>query len=606
MNPEYNAQIIESEAQQYWKEHKSFEVVEDSLKEKYYCLSMFPYPSGRLHMGHVRNYSIGDVISRFQKMQGKNVMQPIGWDAFGLPAENAAIKNKVAPAKWTYENTDYMRKQLTELGFGYDWSRELATCHPEYYRWEQWLFVKLFKKGLVYKKNAIVNWDPVDQTVLANEQVIDGRGWRSDALIEKKEISQWFMRITDYADELLDSLDDLTKWPDAVVTQQRNWIGKSTGLEIDFTRKGFDALRVYTTRADTLMGVTGTGAVMSVPAHDERDYDFAKKYGIEIKQVINEEENVDESAITAKGILFNSGEFDGLDFDHAFESIASTLNNARFFNKLLRDEGLIENDEPFNNLLTQGMVLKDGAKMSKSKGNTVDPAEMIEKYGADTVRLFILFAAPPTQDLEWSDSGLEGSYRFVTKIYRLVSNFISDSQSHAIAILDTDKLNKAQKDIRQKTHQTLGKITDDMSRRHSFNTAIAALMELSNALAKFKDTDEQSMAVRAEAIDIILKSLSPITPHICHYLWNALGNEAAIINEGWPRVDETALTQDEVQIVVQVNGKLRAKLMLSADMDKAQVESQALADENIVKLTEGKSVVKVIVVPNKLVNIVVK
>ena len=630
MNPEYNAQIIESEAQQYWKEHKSFEVVEDSSKEKYYCLSMFPYPSGRLHMGHVRNYSIGDVISRFQKMQGKNVMQPIGWDAFGLPAENAAIKNKVAPAKWTYENTDYMRKQLTELGFGYDWSRELATCHPEYYRWEQWLFVKLFKKDLVYKKNAIVNWDPVDQTVLANEQVIDGRGWRSDALIEKKEISQWFMRITDYADELLDSLDDLTKWPDAVVTQQRNWIGKSTGLEIDFTRKGSDALRVYTTRADTLMGVTylaiasehplaleaaknnptvqafiddcktmetteaametmekkgvdsglkcvhpitgeavpiwianfvlmgyGTGAVMSVPAHDERDYDFAKKYGIEIKQVINEEENVDESAITAKGILFNSGEFDGLDFDQAFESIASTLNNnnlgekktnfrlrdwgvsrqrywgcpipivncpscgsvavpeadlpiklpedvefdeaggspikkmpeffettcpncgeaaeretdtfdtffesswyfarytckdndtamlddrakywlkggvdqyiggiehailhllyARFFNKLLRDEGLIENDEPFNNLLTQGMVLKDGAKMSKSKGNTVDPAEMIEKYGADTVRLFILFAAPPTQDLEWSDSGLEGSYRFVTKIYR--------------------------------------------------------------------------------------------------------------------------------------------------------------------------------------------
>jgi len=417
MNPEYNAQIIESEAQQYWKEHKSFEVIEDSSKEKYYCLSMFPYPSGRLHMGHVRNYSIGDVISRFQKMQGKNVMQPIGWDAFGLPAENAAIKNKVAPAKWTYENADYMRKQLTELGFGYDWSRELATCHPEYYRWEQWLFVKLFKKGLVYKKNAIVNWDPVDQTVLANEQVIDGRGWRSDALIEKKEISQWFMRITDYAEELLDSLDDLTKWPDAVITQQRNWIGKSTGLEIDFTRKGSDALRVYTTRADTLMGVTylaiasehplaleaaknnptvqvfiddcktmetteaametmekkgvdsglkcthpitgeavpiwianfvlmgyGTGAVMSVPAHDERDYDFAKKYGIEIKQVINKGENVDESAITAKGILFNSGEFDGMDFNKAFEAIADTLTNnnlgERKTNFRLRDWGV--------------------------------------------------------------------------------------------------------------------------------------------------------------------------------------------------------------------------------------------------------------------------
>jgi len=818
MNSEYNAQIIESEAQQYWKEYKSFEVIEDSSKDKYYCLSMFPYPSGRLHMGHVRNYSIGDVISRFQKMQGKNVMQPIGWDAFGLPAENAAMKNNVAPAKWTYENTDYMRKQLTELGFGYDWSRELATCHPKYYRWEQWLFVKLFKKGLVYKKNAIVNWDPVDQTVLANEQVIDGRGWRSDALIEKKEISQWFMRITDYADELLDSLDSLTEWPDAVVTQQRNWIGKSTGLEIDFTREGSDALRVYTTRPDTLMGVTylaiasehplalesaksnptvqvfiedcktmetteaametmekkgidsglkcihpitgkevpiwianfvlmgyGTGAVMSVPAHDERDYNFAKKYGIEIKQVINEKESVDESAITNKGTLFNSGEFDGMDFNKAFEAIANTLTNsnlgekktnfrlrdwgvsrqrywgcpipivncpscgsvavpeadlpiklpedvvfdkaggspikkmpefykttcpncgeaaeretdtfdtffesswyfarytckdndtamlddrakywlkggvdqyiggiehailhllyARFFNKLLRDEGLIENDEPFNSLLTQGMVLKDGAKMSKSKGNTVDPAEMIEKYGADTVRLFILFAAPPTQDLEWSDSGLEGSYRFVNKIYRLVSNFLSDSQSYDIAILDTDTLSKVQKNIRQKTHQTLGKITDDMSRRHSFNTAIAALMELSNALAKFTDTDEQSMAVRAESVDIILKCLSPITPHICHHLWRALDNKVAIINETWPTVDEGALAQDEVQIIVQVNGKLRTKLMLSTDTDKAQVESQALADENVIKFTEGKVVVKVIVVPNKLVNIVVK
>jgi leucyl-tRNA synthetase (EC 6.1.1.4) len=819
MNSEYNAQAIEQQAQQYWLDNQSFEVVEDNDKEKFYCLSMFPYPSGRLHMGHVRNYSIGDVISRYQKMQGKNVMQPIGWDAFGLPAENAALKNKVAPAKWTYENINYMKNQLIELGFGYDWSREIATCHPKYYRWEQWLFVKLFKKGLVYKKNAIVNWDPVDQTVLANEQVIDGRGWRSDALIEKKEISQWFMRITDYADELLSSLDELDGWPEAVKTMQKNWIGKSVGLEIDFTRDDNDALRVYTTRPDTLMGVTylavaaehslaleagknntnvqafieecktmetteaametmekkgvdsglkcthpitgeaipiwianfvlmgyGTGAVMSVPAHDERDYDFAKKYGIEIKQVINEKESVDKSATTTKGILFNSGEFDGMDFNKAFEAIAGTLTNnnlgekktnfrlrdwgvsrqrywgcpipivncpncgsvavpeadlpiklpedvefdeaggspikkmpefyetscpscggkaeretdtfdtffesswyfaryaskdnetamlddradywlanggvdqyiggiehailhllyARFFNKLLRDEGLIKYNEPFKNLLTQGMVLKDGAKMSKSKGNTVDPQEMIAKYGADTVRLFILFAAPPTQDLEWSDSGLEGSYRFVNKIYRLVSNFISEAQSHAIANLNIDTLNKAQKDIRQKTHQTLSKITDDMSRRHSFNTAIAALMELSNALAKFTATDEQSMAVRKESIDIILKSLSPITPHICHYLWRALGNETAIINETWPSVDETALVQDEVQIIVQVNGKLRAKLMLSIGMDKAQVESQALTDENVVKFTEGKSVVKVIVVPNKLVNIVVK
>ncbi|HIB31426.1 MAG TPA: leucine--tRNA ligase, partial [Candidatus Thioglobus sp.] len=625
MNSEYNALEIESQAQQYWKENKSFEVVEDSSKEKFYCLSMFPYPSGRLHMGHVRNYSIGDVISRFQKMQGKNVMQPIGWDAFGLPAENAALKNKVAPAKWTYENIDYMRDQLSQLGFGYDWSREIATCNPKYYKWEQWLFVKLFKKGLVYKKNAVVNWDPVDQTVLANEQVIDGRGWRSDALIEKKEISQWFMRITDYADELLESLDSLDGWPDAVKTMQKNWIGKSVGLEISFNRINNEPLKVYTTRPDTLMGVTylavasehplaieagsnntevqafiddcktmetseaametmekkgvnsgltcvhpitgqevqiwianfvlmgyGTGAVMSVPAHDQRDYEFAQKYTIPMLEVIrpiNTEHDITQNAFTNKGILCNSGEFDGLNFDEAFEAIAQKLNTsnlgekqtnyrlrdwgisrqrywgcpipiincescgsvgvpetdlpvtlpedvsfdgigspikkmpefyqttcptcggeaqretdtfdtffesswyfaryacadnteamlderadywlevdqyiggiehailhllyARFFSKLLRDEGLINHDEPFKNLLTQGMVLKDGAKMSKSKGNTVDPADMIQKYGADTVRLFILFAAPPTQDLEWSDSGLEGSYRFV-------------------------------------------------------------------------------------------------------------------------------------------------------------------------------------------------
>ncbi|SFV86798.1 Leucyl-tRNA synthetase [hydrothermal vent metagenome] len=777
---------------------------------------MFPYPSGRLHMGHVRNYSIGDVISRYQKMQGKNVLQPIGWDAFGLPAENAAIKNKVPPAKWTDENIGYMRKQLSELGFGYDWSRELATCHPEYYRWEQWLFVKLFEKGLVYKKNAIVNWDPVDQTVLANEQVIDGRGWRSDALIEKKEISQWFMRITDYADELLTSLDDLKGWPDAVKTMQKNWIGKSVGLEITFPRKNTDALSVYTTRPDTLMGVTylaiaaehplaleagktnpavqafideckamqtteaametmdkkgvdsglkcshpitgeevsiwianfvlmgyGTGAVMSVPAHDERDYEFAKKYNINIVQVIDKERNIKESAITDKGILFNSGQFDGLDFSHAFDAIAKQLesNNlgskktnyrlrdwgvsrqrywgcpipiincpscgsvavpesnlpvtlpvevafngigspikkmpefyqttcpncgeaaeretdtfdtffesswyfarytckdnsdamldersnywlgnggvdqyiggiehailhllyARFFNKLLRDEGLTNNDEPFKNLLTQGMVLKDGAKMSKSKGNTVDPQEMIQKYGADTVRLFILFAAPPTQDLEWSDSGLEGAYRFINKVYRLINDFLKDQNNHPIGTLDT--LNKAQQEMRFKTHQTLKKITDDMDRRHLFNTVIAALMELSNSLLKFTYTDAASMAVRQESLAILLKTLSPIAPHICHYLWQELGHTTAIINEPWPTIDKSALVQDEIQIIVQVNGKLRAKLMLDATLDKAAIEAQALSDENVIKFTEGKRVVKVIVVPNKLVNIVVK
>ncbi len=818
MNPEYTPLEIESEAQQYWKEHKSFEVIEDTSKEKYYCLSMFPYPSGRLHMGHVRNYSIGDVISRFQKMQGKNVMQPIGWDAFGLPAENAALKNKVPPANWTYENIDYMRDQLTQLGFGYDWSREIATCHPKYYKWEQWLFVKLFEKGLVYKKNAVVNWDPVDQTVLANEQVINGRGWRSDALIEKKEISQWFMRITDYADELLDSLDKLDGWPEAVKTMQRNWIGKSTGLEISFNRQGADSLKIYTTRPDTLMGVTylaiasehplalqagksnsevqrfieecrtmetseaametmekkgvnsgltcthpitgdqvpiwianfvlmgyGTGAVMSVPAHDQRDFEFAQKYAIPMLEVVKPKEGehiASESAFTDKGVLCNSGEFNSLNFEQAFEAIAEKLelenlgekqNNyrlrdwgvsrqrywgcpipiincakcgsvavpeknlpiilpekvafdgvgspikkmpefyettcptcggkaeretdtfdtffesswyfaryacadndeamlderadywlevdqyiggiehailhllyARFFSKLLRDEGLIKHDEPFKNLLTQGMVLKDGAKMSKSKGNTVDPAEMIEKYGADTVRLFILFAAPPTQDLEWSDSGLEGSYRFVNKVYRLAEGYFSDSKSHATESLDINTLNKEQKQIRQKTHQTLAKITDDIKRRHSFNTAIAAMMELTNMLSKFKQTDGQSMALRLESLDIILRALSPITPHLCHHLWQQLGHQTAIINESWPEVDNKALKQDEVQIIVQVNGKLRAKLMLSADTDKAQVEVQALADENVVKFTSGKTIVKVIVVPNKLVNIVIK
>ena len=818
MNSDYNAQEIETQAQQYWIDNKSFEVVEDSKKEKYYCLSMFPYPSGRLHMGHVRNYSIGDVISRFQKMQGKNVLQPIGWDAFGLPAENAALKNKVPPASWTYENIDYMREQLSQLGFGYDWSREIATCHPKYYKWEQWLFIKLFEKGLVYKKNAVVNWDPVDQTVLANEQVIDGRGWRSDALIEKKEISQWFMRITDYADELLDSLDTLQGWPDAVKTMQRNWIGKSVGLEISFNRENSSPLTVYTTRPDTLMGVTylaiasehplaidagknntdvqtfidecktmetseaametmekkgvnsgltclhpitgkevqiwianfvlmgyGTGAVMSVPAHDQRDFEFAQKYNIPMLEVITPIEgdhDISESAFTDKGVLINSGEFDGLEFEQAFEAIADKLQSAdlgdkqtnyrlrdwgvsrqrywgcpipiinceccgsvavpeqdlpvtlpeevafdgvgspikkmpefyettcpqcgakakretdtfdtffesswyfaryacadndqamlderanywlevdqyiggiehailhllyaRFFNKLLRDEGLITHDEPFKNLLTQGMVLKDGAKMSKSKGNTVDPAETIDKYGADTVRLFILFAAPPTQDLEWSDTGLEGAHRFVNKVYRLVESYLSDTKKHQTTTLNSNSLNAQQKEIRHKTHQTLSKITDDIERRHSFNTAIAALMELTNALNKFNNVDDQSLAVRLESITVILRALSPITPHICHYLWQQLGHNTAIINESWPEVDSNALEQDEVQIIVQVNGKLRAKINLPANSNKQLVETSALTDNNVAKFTQDLKIIKVIVIPNKLVNIVAK
>ncbi len=821
MQQEYNAKDIEQQAQDFWLKNNSFTVVEDPDKEKYYCLSMFPYPSGKLHMGHVRNYSIGDVISRFQKMQGKNVMQPIGWDAFGLPAENAALKNKVPPANWTYSNIQYMKNQLNQLGFGYDWDRELATCHPKYYKWEQWLFTQLFNKGLVYKKNAVVNWDPVDQTVLANEQVIDGRGWRSDALIEKKEIAQYFMRITDYAEELLDDLDKLEGWPDAVKTMQKNWIGKSIGLEIDFETENGEALKVYTTRPDTLMGVTylaiasehpltlaagknnaevqafieqcrtmqtseaametmekkginsgltcthpitgevveiwianfvlmgyGTGAVMSVPAHDERDYEFAQKYGISIKNVIkpsDSEVDTSAAAFTDKGELFNSGEFDGLNFEQAFEAIASKLEGenkgerqtnyrlrdwgvsrqrywgcpipiincpscgavsvpeadlpvvlpeevefdgvgspikkmpefyqttcpscggeaqretdtfdtffesswyfaryackdsdnamldqranywlanggvdqyiggiehailhllyARFFNKLLRDEGLIANDEPFKNLLTQGMVLKDGAKMSKSKGNTVDPQEMIDKYGADTVRLFILFAAPPTQDLEWSDSGLEGAHRFVNKVYRLVEAFVQDLSGADLAKLEVEALNTEQKDLRRKAHQTLSKISDDINRRHAFNTAIAALMELTNVATKFDKTDEQSLAVRYEVIDILLKTLSPITPHICHYLYQELGHSEAMVDSAWPEVDEGALAQDEVQIVVQVNGKLRAKIACSASASNEELEAQALADDNVVKFIEDKQVVKVIVVPNKLVNIVAK
>ncbi|NYT52673.1 MAG: leucine--tRNA ligase [Candidatus Vesicomyosocius endoextente] len=815
MNLKYNVQKIEEQAQKYWQEKKSFEVIEDSSKEKYYCLSMFPYPSGRLHMGHVRNYSIGDVISRFQRMQGKNVMQPIGWDGFGLPAENAALKNKESPAKWTYKNINYMKTQLNQLGFGYDWSREITTCHPKYYRWEQWLFIKLFKKNLIYKKKAIVNWDPVDQTVLANEQVINGRGWRSNALIERKKISQWFMRITNYAEELLNGLDKLYGWPDSVKIMQKNWIGKSIGLEITFSRKNSDSLIIYTTRPDTLMGVTylaisfehplalesgknnyrvksfiekcrtiqtsnilnetidkkgidsgfkcihpitnnkvpiwitnfvlmsyGTGAVMSVPAHDKRDFEFAKKYDIFIKQVVNENESIDKGPIINKGKLFNSGKFSGMGFDQACESIAKiliekklgnkkinyrlrdwgisrqrywgcpipiinckycgsvtvktkdlpvilpekvnfynvsspikkmpdfyqticpkcgskahretdtfdtffesswyfaryTCNDndnamldkradywlevdqyiggvehsilhllyARFFNKLLRDEGLIKYDEPFKNLLTQGMVLKNGVKMSKSKGNTVDPTQMIKKYGADTVRLFILFAAPPIQDLEWNNSGLKGAHRFIKKVYRLVSVYINDSKEYTVNHLNTKLLNKTQKYIRKKIYQNLVKITDDINRRYTFNTAISILMESVDIMNKFTQTDTQSIALRSESINIILLTLSPITPHICHHLWFELGNKNAIINEPWPKVDLKALVENKVQIIVQVNGKLRDKIMIMINTDKKILENKILSNKNVIKFTKNKNIIKIIIIHNKLVNIVTK
>ena len=818
MQYEYNSKKIESEAQKYWHENKSFVVIEDQTKEKFFCLSMLPYPSGKLHMGHVRNYSIGDVIYRYQKMLGKNVLQPIGWDAFGLPAENAAIKNQVPPAGWTYENIGHMKEQLIELGFGYDWSREIATCHPEYYRWEQWFFVKLFNKGLVYKKKAVVNWDPVDQTVLANEQVVEGRGWRSGALVEKKKVSQWYMKITDYADELLEDIEKLDGWPEAVKTMQKNWIGKSVGIDIDFRLDDKNTLTVYTTRPDTLMGATylaiaaehplaiqagqtnptiqafldecktmetseaaletmekkgvdsgltckhpitgdgvpiwianfvlmgyGTGAVMSVPSHDQRDYEFAKKYNIPMREVISpigDLLDTSKEAFVEKGTLINSGNFDGMDFDQAFKAISKTratlglgkqkinyrlrdwgvsrqrywgcpipiinckncgsvpvnltdlpvrlpedvdfdgvgsplkkmpefyqtqcpncsspaeretdtfdtffesswyfarytcadqnkamlderanywlpvdqyiggiehailhLLYSRFFTKLLRDEGIINSSEPFTNLLTQGMVLKDGAKMSKSKGNTVDPQEMISKYGADTARLFILFAAPPTQDLEWSDSGIEGAHRFINKLYRLVVAFITDTKTYETPSLVPSSLNNDQKKLRQKTHQSLKKVGDDIGRRHSFNTAIAAMMELNNTLSRFEDNSPQGMAVRQESIEIMLKALSPVIPHLCHHLWAALGNKEAMIDALWPKVDESALVQEDVQLVVQVNGKLRAKIVAPLDAERQSIQEMVLAEEGVTRFTEGKTILKFIIVPNKLVNVVVK
>ncbi len=830
---QYAPQAVEAAAQQYWQTHKSFQVVEDSSKEKFYCLSMFPYPSGHLHMGHVRNYAIGDVISRFQRMLGKNVLQPMGWDAFGLPAENAAMQRKIPPAQWTWSNIDYMRKQLQQLGYAYDWDREIATCSPDYYRWEQWFFTRLFARGMVYKKEAEVNWDPVDQTVLANEQVVDGRGWRSGALVERRKIPQWFIKITDYAQELLDDLSKLEDWPEKVRVMQSNWIGRSEGIELHFDVAGmsddqYRSLSVYTTRPDTLMGVTyvavapqhplallaaesdsaleefirqqghvkvaeadmatmeklgmdtgfkaihpisgeslpifianfvlmnyGSGAVMAVPGHDQRDYEFAGKYHLPIKQVIRPADDnsvcdLDKAAYTDKGILINSGEFDGLDFGTAFERIEHWLNErnkgskqvnfrlrdwgvsrqrywgtpipiincpscgavavpeqdlpvilpedvaidesgsplkkmpsfyqvkcpdcggeaeretdtfdtfmesswyyarfacsdlntgmldqradywlpvdqyiggiehailhllyARFFHKLLRDEGLLNSDEPFSRLLTQGMVLKDGSKMSKSKGNTVDPLPLIEKYGADTVRLFMMFASPPDQTLEWSDSGVEGGFRFLRKLWRTAFNH-NASELQKTCSFSGVHLNAEQKQLRFKTHSTLEKVTDDYARRQTFNTAIAAVMELVNALHKFQEHNEASPAgegmqhlnnrIVHEALEIIIQVLAPIVPHFSHVLWLHLGHSEAVIDSRWPHVDRDALQQDSVQIIVQVNGKLRARIEVARDMDRISLEQLALAHEHVQKFTGSGSIRKIIVVPGKLVNIVV-
>ncbi|MBZ5874571.1 leucine--tRNA ligase [Chromohalobacter israelensis] len=854
MDAQYTPHAIESAAQTFWDKNQCFKAVEDATREKFYCLSMFPYPSGKLHMGHVRNYTIGDVVSRFQRMQGKNVLQPMGWDAFGMPAENAAIKNRVPPGAWTYDNIDAMRRQLKALGFAYDWNREFATCDVDYYRWEQWFFTKLVEKGLVYKKMSTVNWDPVDQTVLANEQVIEGRGWRSGALVERKEIPLWFLKITDYADELLADLDKVD-WPEQVKTMQRNWIGKSTGVELSFAvADSSEQLEVYTTRPDTLYGVTyvavaaghplarqaaqdnpalgdfleecqqggnseaelatmekkgmdtghkaihpltgrevpifvanfvlmeyGTGAVMAVPAHDQRDWEFATKYGIPIEPVIADAEgntpDLSQGAHTEHGKLINSGEFDGLEFDAAFDAIAARLEAngqgtvktnfrlrdwgvarqrywgapipvkygpegqtvpltddelpvalpmevevdasgsplkkmpafydlgegwtretdtfdtfmesswyyarfasadnmeamlderadywlpvdlyiggiehailhllyARFFHKLMRDFGLVASDEPFQRLLTQGMVIAetfyrandDGSKdwfnpadvdvqrddkgrpvsailredgqpvemggiekMSKSKNNGVDPQAMIDRFGADTVRLFMMFAAPPEQSLEWSDSGVEGAHRFLKRLWKLVADHLDAGTP---AALDVAALNDDQKTLRRKTHETIAKASDDIGRRTTFNTAIAAVMELVNAIGRFEDTSPQGLAVTREALEACVLVLAPIVPHACHALWDALGHDTPVIDAAWPQADEAAMVKDSVELAVQVNGKLRARLDVPAAADKAAIEAQALEAENVRRHTEGKTIRKVIVVPGKLVNIV--
>ena len=817
MDQLYNPQALEQAAQEHWLKNNSFAVKQDDTRDKFYCLAMFPYPSGKLHMGHVRNYTIADVIARYQRMLGKNVLQPMGWDAFGLPAENAAIKNNVPPAKWTAQNIDYMREQLRQLGFAYDWDRELATCDPDYYRWEQWFFTRLFDKGLAYRKKAEVNWCETDQTVLANEQVVDGCCWRCDNPVERREIDQWFIKITDYADQLLDDLDKLDQWPEQVLTMQRNWIGRSEGVELDFDFMG-EPLTVYTTRPDTLMGATymavapqhpvakqaaankpelaafleaqanikvaeadmatmeklgmdtgltavhpltgadipiwvanfvlmsyGSGAVMSVPAHDERDHAFANKYGLPIVQVIDKpgcdydagiwQEWYAEKSDDTRTI--NSGEFDGLGFNGAFSAIADKLqamgkgkrtvnfrlrdwgvsrqrywgapipiincsdcgavtvpesdlpvvlptevafqgvgspikkmpefyettcpkcdqpatretdtfdtfmesswyyarygcaNNgtamldgeadywapvdqyvggiehailhllySRFYHKLLRDEGLVSSDEPFIRLLTQGMVLKDGAKMSKSKGNTVDPQSLIDAHGADTVRLFSMFAAPPEQSLEWSDSGVEGANRFLKRLWKLADRHC---QSGQVPALNKDTLDQQQKSARRKTHETIAKVSDDYGRRQTFNTAIAAIMELCNELGKLDRTEEQSRAVMDESLRAIVLMLNPIVPHVCHALWPLLGGEGDVLNAPWPTVDESALARDSIEIVVQVNGKVRAKMEVPADAPKDVVETLALEQDNAQRFIDGKTVRKVIVVPGKLVNIV--
>ncbi|ARU93377.1 leucine--tRNA ligase [Tatumella citrea] len=859
MQEQYRPEEIESKVQKHWHDQETFKVTEQEGKEKYYCLSMLPYPSGRLHMGHVRNYTIGDVIARYQRLLGKNVLQPIGWDAFGLPAEGAAVKNNTAPAPWTYENIAYMKNQLKLLGFGYDWSRELATCQPEYYRWEQWFFTKLFEKGLVYKKTSAVNWCPNDQTVLANEQVIDGCCWRCDTKVERKEIPQWFIKITAYAEELLNDLDSLEGWPEQVKTMQRNWIGRSEGVEITFdVADSSEKLTVYTTRPDTFMGATyvavaaghplaqqaavnnpaltafidecrntkvaeadmatmekkghptgtfvihpltgeklpvwvanfvlmeyGTGAVMAVPGHDQRDWEFARKYDLPIKPVILNEDgsepDISEAAMTSKGTLFNSAQFDGLSYQDGFNAIAdalaakgvgerkvnyrlrdwgvsrqrywgapipmvtledgtviptpedqlpvilpedvemngitspikadpewakTTVNGQpalretdtfdtfmesswyyarytcadydkgmlapaaanywlpvdqyvggiehaimhlmyfRFFHKLLRDAGLVNSNEPAKRLLCQGMVLadafyytgnsgernwvspvdvsvvrddkgritsatdKDGreviyagmSKMSKSKNNGIDPQLMVERYGADTVRLFMMFASPADMTLEWQESGVEGANRFLKRVWKLVYDHSSKGNAPALQV---DALNEDQKALRRDVHKTIAKVSDDIGRRQTFNTAIAAIMELMNKLLKAPQDTDQDRALMQEALDSVVRLLYPFTPHACFELWQTLGHTDTVDNTAWPVADESAMVEDSVLVVVQVNGKVRGKITVPVTATQEQVQALAAKEHLVAKYLEGVTIRKVIYVPGKLLNLVV-
>jgi leucyl-tRNA synthetase len=873
MQERYEPAAVEAQAQQFWDSARCFEASEDSGRDKYYCLSMFPYPSGRLHMGHVRNYTIGDVLSRFMRMNGKNVLQPMGWDAFGLPAENAAMANGVPPAKWTFDNIAYMKAQLKSLGFALDWSRELTTCRPEYYRWNQWLFLRMLEKGIAYQKTGSVNWDPVDKTVLANEQVIDGRGWRTGALVEKREIPMYYLKITAYAEDLLDALGQMRGWPDRVRAMQANWIGKSVGVRLGFPYNfggagagagagtdGTGVLYAFTTRLDTLMGVTfcavaaehplatlaargnaalamfieeckrgpaieselatqekkgmptgltvrhplsgeavpvwvgnyvlmsyGDGAVMGVPAHDERDFEFAKKYRLPIKPVIDvagREYSLQAWApwYTEHGRCINSGVYDGLEFQAAIDAMVMDLSRlglgekrttwrlrdwgisrqrywgcpipvihcdacgtvpvpdeqlpvvlpvdlvpdgsgnpllkdqaflevpcprcgakarretdtmdtfvdsswyflrfacpdndqamvdsrvaywapvdqyiggiehailhllySRFWTRFMRDLGSVAFKEPFAHLFTQGMVLNevffrkpdagrveyfnpadvevtidpahhrvavlraDGqavesggvVTMSKSKNNGVDPQALVDEFGADTARLFTMFAAPPEQTLEWSDEGVQGAYRFIKRLWKAVHEHVAPG---AALPLDKASLNEAQRSIRRQAHQTLAKITDDIGRRRTFNTAIAAAMELLNALAKHPQSSAQDRSVMQEALQIVVLGLSPIIPHVTHAMWHALGHQRALIDEPWTPVDAAALQTSSIAMVVQVNGKLRGHIAVAVGADEATVRAAALADAHVQKFIGAGAIRKVIIVPGKLVNIVV-